>query len=131
MGRVMLIDSLIKDKLRQLKETAESTPFTLQQMIDFEERGENVTKEEVMKYRVLVPHNVVVTFLIETQLSNNDTPILVRHLSMFLLDMKTPPHPAMVEHIMEELGFKTPLKECFVFFKENDKIVNVIEHYNP
>lgn len=56
--------------------------------------------------------------------------VMLRHLSVSILDADRMPNPHAIEMIMKELGFKRPIKECQVWIEKEYKAVNVLDFFD-
>jgi hypothetical protein len=119
----MIIGESEKYALKTLREHAEKTPFSFDELLDIKNNPDQCAgnMEEFVR---LIPEDFRVVFTHEQQLKG-----MTRHLSVGCLKHKAPPIEA-VKIIMGEMGFETPIEECMIYFEESEDqqvAVNVIE----
>jgi hypothetical protein len=118
-----------KKELALLKEIAEANPFSAAAMKE-RIKGTWQPGDDVL-YTVYIPIDYKVVFTIETALERDNLEIshgMYRHLSVSIGSRKKTPHPAVVQEIMNELGFVHRLDsgQCQAW-SEGQGIINVIE----
>lgn len=128
MANAVVIDDKVRYRLKAIKLYAETHIYTLDELEEMDKYPEDVDAAEMAKYRTTVPFNLCVCYVIETQLFKEE-PMLFRHLSMYIHGQRTVPNVFAVEMIMEEFGFKSPLRDCHKFLADNNTIVHVMEKY--
>lgn len=124
MSRLLIIGETEKQKLAALKKHAEENVLTFDDVLD----SYNKQKEPVgnsPEFRCVIPDDFTVVFSHELQPSGQ-----IRHLSVSCPgEGRVPSIPAM-KIIMHELGYKSPLEECYIYLEEyevRNNAVNVIE----
>lgn len=119
------------EQLRQLKERAEAAPMTMDDLLDQFNKvkgppGDDPTYVEYIG----VPWGFRVVFTIEEQPVRKNLTQSVRHLSVSIEnDDDAMPHPAVVQVVMEHLGFERELTACKVWQEEigDNTAINVAE----
>lgn len=128
MAQAIIIDESTKKRINEIKSYAEAHPYSLEQMEEMDRNPHNIDDAEMRKFRTVVPFNLCVCYVIETQLVNKE-PVVMRHMSVYMDGQHKLPNPFAVSMMMEEFGFKSELKDCHVFLADNDTIINVMERY--
>jgi len=127
--QAFIIGEETKRELAQLKQTAESNPFSAAAMRE-RIKGTWRSGDDVL-YTCFVPIDYKVVFTIETALEAGDLEKahgMYRHLSVSIKGRKKVPHPAVCQELMNELGFVHKIDSgiCQVW-SEKEGVINIVE----
>lgn len=107
---IYLIDGDVKSLLAALKKHAEDNPWTAK-LVQEQLNGNQEPPGDTEGYHTTLWGSIKVVFTI----SEDPTGVKARVMSFSNLDEpKSLPHPSVIQHIIEELGYKKPLDECMV-----------------
>lgn len=126
---VLFLDEGILKRIQEVKEHAENNIYTHEELMKMQVPGYS-TVEEIKQHEFLVIVPVPYRFVYTIEEGFYDGEILkIRHLSATNLRTKKVPPPFFIQTIIELLGYKKALKDCYNFFTENESIINTVEPY--
>jgi len=128
MASIVVIDDVVKEKIKQVIEHANNNITSLETLKKVAIGQANPVGDSE-EFTVYIPDGIKAVFSIEDQ----SKPIgLCKHLSVSVNLKGRAPHPAAVIMIMQEFGFKNDLDTCIVW-NENfgDGTLNAINVIEP
>jgi len=127
--QAFIIGEETKRELAQLRQNAESNPFSAAAMRE-RIKGTWRPGHDVL-YTCFIPIDYKVVFTIESALDVENLEKahgMYRHLSVSIKGRKKVPHPAVCQELMNELGFvnKIDSGKCQVW-SEKEGVINIVE----
>lgn len=114
------------DKLAAIKKYAEENPFSMDDHLDVYNK-EKLGAGHTPHHRCIIPVGFLIIYSIDT-IVQEEKEILVRHLSVQILQAGSLPSPAVVSLVMAQMGFTKPLGGV-LGVQETDGVIHVFDYY--
>lgn len=120
--QILVLGDKFKKDLQSLKEHAEKNPYSMDDLLDVMNKSAPIPGD-IPEFRRIIPIDIMVVFTIENQVKCD-----LRHCSISVKKKGVFPNPHIIQEIITELGFKSPLKECHVTQDTGcDEAISIIE----
>lgn len=122
--RMLIVDSLLKEQIKELIEFAEENPLTMDDLLDIKNGAEPAPGDR-KGYSFGTSTGFKIVYTIEKQVPGD-----CRHLSVSVDKDNAFPNPEAVQELMSLFGFKGKFKDCNVFlekYAENRGAVNIVQ----